>query len=337
MPSEASAQVDDFLRDDVPHWDVIAFDLLCPRCDYNLRTLTRARCPECGLEFDWRTMIERRLAHSELLFEHAWRNRPVRSWLATLWWTLRPRKFCERVSIHDRIRVRPLLAWMMTGIVASLVLLHGSCWLLAFIITRIIRLPLRTPAPALITMHYQLDRVATMPLRMDYRYLYLLAGIMLTTGGLIALLVSLQQTLHRFRIRRAQMLRVVTYAVVPVCFWTSLLLLLLCCLLPLHILRGPIPFLAFPTTDLTSFMASPSQIWMVYPRGSGMTMAQTCIFYGAQLLLFTVLVYYLGIALKRYLQLPHPWRLATIASFVAALFSYTMIAYFCLALTGNWP
>jgi len=31
-----------------PDWDALAFELTCPRCDYNLRMLETPRCPECG-------------------------------------------------------------------------------------------------------------------------------------------------------------------------------------------------------------------------------------------------------------------------------------------------
>lgn len=34
-------------------------DLHCPGCKYNLRGLTRSRCPECGLEFRWEDLLRR--------------------------------------------------------------------------------------------------------------------------------------------------------------------------------------------------------------------------------------------------------------------------------------
>lgn len=53
--------------------------LRCPRCDYNLTGLTRARCPECGETFDWDEV--RRAAQNlpTIAFERArgWRKVPA--------------------------------------------------------------------------------------------------------------------------------------------------------------------------------------------------------------------------------------------------------------------
>jgi len=81
-----------------PVWASISRDILCPLCDYNLRGLAEPRCPECGYQFDWPTVLDPKLRTHPYLFEvHPERN--VRSFLQTLvrnfrfgslWKTLQP-------------------------------------------------------------------------------------------------------------------------------------------------------------------------------------------------------------------------------------------------------
>ena len=110
------------LRDGQPDWAAVTHDVYCSRCGYNLRMLTRPLCPECGLEFEWRALFERQIGRSRFLFEHNWRERPFRSWVATVWRSLRPRAFWNHLSLHDRMHLAPL--WLMLGL-APLVFLVG--------------------------------------------------------------------------------------------------------------------------------------------------------------------------------------------------------------------
>lgn len=41
------------LRGYPPGPEGLALDLACPKCAYNLRGLTKPRCPECGFHFEW--------------------------------------------------------------------------------------------------------------------------------------------------------------------------------------------------------------------------------------------------------------------------------------------
>src|SRR5207237_5848404 len=52
-----------------PDWSIHYGEYLCPLCEYNLRGLADARCPECGHRFDWRDITNRDL-HHPYLFEH---------------------------------------------------------------------------------------------------------------------------------------------------------------------------------------------------------------------------------------------------------------------------
>jgi hypothetical protein len=53
--------------------------LRCPRCDYNLTGLTRARCPECGETFDWDAVRRASQNVPTIAFERArgWRRIPA--------------------------------------------------------------------------------------------------------------------------------------------------------------------------------------------------------------------------------------------------------------------
>lgn len=101
----------------------ITSDLLCPTCGYNLRGLTQARCPECGVEFD-----RARLSDSQL----PWLQRRHRGRIRTYWrtaWRIsnRPRtltaEFCRPVLYADALRFRLIavcLAWLPLAITTGL-------------------------------------------------------------------------------------------------------------------------------------------------------------------------------------------------------------------------
>ena len=67
-------------------------NLVCPLCDYDLRGLTEARCPECGYTFDWADLRDPARRKHKYLFEHH-PERNVWSFARTLLGGLRPRKF----------------------------------------------------------------------------------------------------------------------------------------------------------------------------------------------------------------------------------------------------
>jgi len=73
-------------------------DVSCPVCEYNLRGLSEARCPECGAKFDWDELRNpERRSHPYLFEHHPERNvwsfvRTLRGllWPWTFWKTLLP-------------------------------------------------------------------------------------------------------------------------------------------------------------------------------------------------------------------------------------------------------
>lgn len=75
-------------------------DVLCPRCEYMLRGLSEARCPECGLRFEWSEIREGSVRHPWLFDQSA--NVGVRSFLAPLVRSLVPTHFWRSVRLTNR-------------------------------------------------------------------------------------------------------------------------------------------------------------------------------------------------------------------------------------------
>jgi hypothetical protein len=87
----------------------------CPLCEYDLRGLTEARCPECGFRFDWPDLIDPTRRRHPYLFEHH-PERNLWSFLRTLLGGLRPAKFWR--SIHPAQRSRPgrlVVYWLVAA------------------------------------------------------------------------------------------------------------------------------------------------------------------------------------------------------------------------------
>ena len=84
--------------------------LICPLCDYDLRGLTEARCPECGYAFTWEELRDpaRRL-HPYLFEHHAERN--VWSFRKTLLNSLLPRRFWRTLFPTQPSRPRRLMLY----------------------------------------------------------------------------------------------------------------------------------------------------------------------------------------------------------------------------------
>ena len=179
--------------------------LTCETCDYHLYGLTEGRCPECGDEFVWDDVLAAFHRRKQMLFEYHWRTKPVRSLLATWRRSLRPGKLWAELDIHDPPAVRPLisqvvlvaiLAWALT------VLLEGTwVWLS--------RPPWRRQmagpgfAEALIGAVRDQEIYLMVPLIVGWAAITLLS------------LLILRQSMRRYRVRNAHVLRVCAYALPP--------------------------------------------------------------------------------------------------------------------------
>ena len=96
-----------------PDWATQQEDILCSLCDYNLRGLTKPRCPECGYRFTWPELLDEARRRHPYLFEQPL-HRPIWSFFRTAIGGLAPARFWK--SIHPALPVRPgrlLVYWVM--------------------------------------------------------------------------------------------------------------------------------------------------------------------------------------------------------------------------------
>lgn len=285
-----------FQPDGAPDWNAIPFDVLCSRCGYNLRTLTRPKCPECGLEFGWREIVAAKALESDFLFEHHWRRRPVRSLFKTVWRSLRPRAFWSSVSIHQEVRPRPL--WFLVLIaplflwVPMLVVVMGTPPIIEAILP-----PTGSPSwwkptsfqQSLVRIwsfySYEIYNPFTGPVDV---WLPVAASAFIPFLTMIGVLCGLRQTLAKCRVRPVQMFRVVAYSAIPACF---------CCAIALLIITWIIWLIPYDHALRREFIVQP--VIFVFP--------------------VLILAYYARSGLKHYLQLPRPGQVAFTAAFIGQL------------------
>ncbi len=289
-----------FQPDGAPDWDAVTFDVLCSRCGYNLRTLTRPKCTECGLEFEWREVITAKANESDFLFEHQWRRQPIRSFVKTVWRSLRPRAFWSSVSIHQPVRpgvlwflvlISPLVFW---GLVMGTA--HGLTYASSF------RLDPRS-SPFERYLYREIWHIARTYFNLTMRYpswaygwwiwVPILASVLIMWTATIAVLCGLRQTLAKCRVRPVQMLRVAAYSAMPVS---------ICCAIALLV-------------NLWLF----GQLQYDHTLRQGLFMQLS-----GPLILLAITSFYLHRGLKHYLRLPRAGRVAIVAAIIGmlALFNY---------------
>ncbi len=287
------------LKAGTPDWRRIGFDVRCARCGYNLRTLAVPRCPECGLKFTWGAALDTSSRESEVLFEHRFLDRPIRSWLATVWKSLRPCRFWASLSIHQRIA--PLALWVLlaSSIVVFLITLHVAAGVV-FVAARIANMldPMAVGGAVWsgpnVPARVQLERIAgdlsILPVRIGWRYFWVPGGAAIMILTVLLVLSGLRQTRGGHHVRAVQVLRVVAYAANPVAIVAALMLV---------------------ASTLISGIVAPGSI------------VNAALSYGVPLLLVAIPGTYLSIALRDYLQLPRPFALAYVAAIVGFLLLVT--------------
>lgn len=75
--------------------------LRCQQCGYHLYGLKEKRCPECGSAFTWDVVLAAYRRSRKPLFEYRWRDEPLRSLARTWRMAMRPKKFWQKLDIHD--------------------------------------------------------------------------------------------------------------------------------------------------------------------------------------------------------------------------------------------
>lgn len=230
-------QPTELIRDGLPDWEAIDFDVLCPRCNYNLRMLTAPRCAECGLDFEWHAALDRGAFQSDWLFEHHWRERPIRSWIRMLIASLRPKRLARRVPIYRFIDPTGLWILLLSAPVAQLLVIWGAAELAAVATGTLSR-----PFPGWWMPQSEIDRLRIPPLSdifqmppADFysticRRLAAWAGWLqlcrssIEITAMLTVLLLLSDTRMQCKVRPAQVLRVVAYVAVPIAIWRITLL-----------------------------------------------------------------------------------------------------------------
>lgn len=291
-PPDPAHGPDELLRDDGPRWDAVTFEVLCPRCDYNLRLLTQPRCPECGLELEWRKVLDDSARQSRFLFEHHWRRRPFWSYLKTFAAGLRPKKFWQSVSIHDHIHARPLWCLLLTSPVVFALVLWSLASACAGVLEPLVGQPGIAGTSALQEFAMACRSLSDVSGNWE-PHVFLPALLFVSLLVALATVCSLRQTLGRCRVRTVQVIRVFGYAAAPM--FTALAILVIALVLAT---------VALPLDDIPLALQLPFAlgVYALFP----LTMA--C---------------FLMAGLKHYLRLPHPRALAVTATVVGFLFSVT--------------
>jgi hypothetical protein len=278
------------LRDGQPDWNAITFDVLCSRCGYNLKLLPQPRCPECGLEFKWQEMLNRAALRSDFLFEHQWRVKPIRSWLATLWRSLFPRRFWGQVSAYDRIHSGPIGFMLTFSAVPALIVLHATAglgWMILHGLDLGWFIGLRgggtLSPPYFVYAERFLHSVLVLPLESPFQYWSCVLSATLAMFALLPLLACWSAVARGCQDRWGPIVRLVTYTANPVLILWSIWILICFCWFETSRLRNELLDLGLLVTPL-----------------------------------LIVFIMYLGIGLKHYLRLPHPWITAA-ASVLASL------------------
>lgn len=287
------------LRDGVPDWDAINFDVTCVRCGYNLKLLEQPRCPECGLEFEWHRVINYHHSTSGFLFEHQWRQRPVRSLLTTWRRAFLPGTFWARVSMFERVRGRPLLATIAIAVVVFLLVFHGVAWLAGKAILWVVvpggmlSGPYFTPPGRFEEVGLLLKDIGETPFEADLKnYLWFPGGVLLSLAAALLLVMLLGETLGKCRVRRVQVLRVFAYAALPAAIVQPLIML--------GVVIG---------MQLWSDTARlPPPVWAILLMLVAVLAAFVSAF-GA----------YLALGFKHYLRIPRPWPVGMTAAFTGIL------------------
>lgn len=293
----------DLVRDGAPDWEAIDFDILCSRCGYNLRTLVKPQCPECGFEFEWPALVQGYVGRNTILFEHVWRQRPIRGFFKSIRLPLfHPRSFWNRVSLHDRVEPGPLWALVLLGVAVFVATFQGVMLVVGLLTSAVFEFDILArpsrwgwmsasnfmPAEAIENIESFAWDTAAGPFTDFGEWCALPIGVLIAFLSVLVISASLHETIARFKLRRVHMLRVVAYVAGPVAILTATVLS-----------GGPIMagvLNAIPETQQSEF----------FDLGFPITFLAT---------LCLPLILHLRSALRNYLGIPH----ATLAAFLFAI------------------
>lgn len=100
-----------------PNWAEITTEPQCPLCEYMLRGLNVARCPECGFRFNWSEVLNASRRDHPYLFEHH-PDRNIWSFNKTALGAMRPRRFWTQLHPAQPGAPHRLLRFWLLGVLA---------------------------------------------------------------------------------------------------------------------------------------------------------------------------------------------------------------------------
>lgn len=194
-------QLEIFVPAGQPDWAAIPFEVCCPRCGYNLRMLPQPRCPECGLEFDWATVV------AAAAFTVS-RYRLAYQWMTQAFRALRPVRSWRQLPLHEPFRIGPLVLLIALSLGFFTAFMSLTVW------ERFWYYHGTQRHASLYGILCLLGRDAPLSICCGF----VMAVAILAT---LALLCGLRQTLGRCRVSTRQILRLIAFASVPVSIYSA--------------------------------------------------------------------------------------------------------------------
>lgn len=198
----------------------------CPRCGYDqsgLHATWTASCPlsgvcsECGLEIDWRDLLNPVFTHQGRLFEHA-RRRLGRAFFESWWRALVPSAFWRWISITHPVVPARIAAFIPLGFAATYVAFLGF---IAAVAAAILVAATLGGGAASVGRYWvrEVIQQALFPVRTEYIFMsdrvppgiwIMLLSLAIMPAAFLAIPVSLR----RARVRRIHLLRIWAYGFV---------------------------------------------------------------------------------------------------------------------------
>lgn len=312
---------------DGPDWSAVTDDVPCPLCEYNLRGVSRPRCPECGYRFEWEELLDADLRVPPFLYENHIGHR-TRAFFRTLRAGLRPYRFWSTLRAShpvrtDRLCAYAILQWIVPLLIFLVTLTSylGQQSLRNWRARQIERATLAKPEYARVaqsvirqygSMENYLDAVYPVTpwkaLRQFGRPLGLVRSFMtipvviwawplLTAGAFCLFEISMK----RARIRRVHVLRCVAYSA-DVVWWVGIATLIV------------VPVVAFART--------PSRPWaFISPLALDLTVVSI---FAVGLVVFAIRLH---AAYRRYLRFPHAGWVVLSSQLIALLTTLNLILW----------